>query len=67
MVERRRVVYDGPGFLPGVPCRDLTEEDFDELSDDAKALLAAHLELTTGRVFSNATVKRSKLTEAVEE
>lgn len=35
--------YIGGGFLPGIPARDLTDEDVAALSDAARADLAAHV------------------------
>jgi hypothetical protein len=44
-----RYKYNGAGFLANIPARDLEDDDVDALSDDARALLEAHMALGTDK------------------
>jgi len=50
MALRYRYVGEG-AFLPGVPARDITDEDMSELEDPARAILAEHMQLEEGRIY----------------
>lgn len=61
MTEKRVWIWDGVGYLHGVPARDMTEREWQALTKDQRAALAPHY-----RKLKIKTMKRPDKNEAKE-
>lgn len=53
MVTKFKYIGDG-GFVPGLPARDLTDDDLRELAPELRAILDEHMALDEGRIYEAA-------------
>jgi hypothetical protein len=67
MAIKFRFTGEEGSFLPGIPARDLSDEDLAELSAEQRGGLDQHMRLDQGRIYEATPVAATKPARQAEE